>query len=97
MNKSKVSVVKSDVYDDKEEYMAIGDGVDLLGGIIIPLGVAIEQNGVSSQLSDNVLQTLFNYGPVMLLAATYVVVAILTEGISSDAAAAIIAPNLPLR
>jgi len=76
----------------EEAYNAIDWKIIFLLGGIIPLGIAIEQNGVLSFLSDNVLQTLLGYGPVVLLAVTYVVVAVLTEGISNNAAAAIMAP-----
>lgn len=76
----------------EEAYNAIDWKIIFLLGGIIPLGVAIESNGVLSFLSDNVLQTLLGYGPAVLLAATYVVVALLTEGISNNAAAAIMAP-----
>ncbi|MFC1943140.1 SLC13 family permease [Chloroflexota bacterium] len=76
----------------EEAYNAIDWKIIFLLGGIIPLGVAIEQNGVLSFLSDNILQTLLGYGPIVLLAVTYVVVAVLTEGISNNAAAAIMAP-----
>jgi len=76
----------------EEAYNAIDWKIIFLLGSIIPLGIAIEQNGLVSFLSDSVLQTLFIYGPVVLLAATYIVVAVLTEGISNNAAAAIMAP-----
>ncbi|MFC1865023.1 SLC13 family permease [Chloroflexota bacterium] len=76
----------------EEAYNAIDWKIIFLLGGIIPLGVAIDSNGVMSFLSNNVLQTLLGYGPIVLLAATYVVVALLTEGISNNAAAAIMAP-----
>ncbi|MFC1914859.1 SLC13 family permease [Chloroflexota bacterium] len=76
----------------EETYNAIDWKIIFLLGGIIPLGIAIEQSGVLSFLSDNALQTLLGYGPVVLLAATYIVVALLTEGISNNAAAAIMAP-----
>ncbi|MFC2072899.1 SLC13 family permease [Chloroflexota bacterium] len=76
----------------EEAYNAIDWKIIFLLGGIIPLGVAIESNGVLSFLSDNILQTLLGYGPIVLLAATYVVVAVLTEGVSNNAAAAIMAP-----
>ncbi|MFC1917290.1 SLC13 family permease [Chloroflexota bacterium] len=76
----------------EETYNAIDWKIIFLLGGIIPLGIAIEQNGVLSFLSGNVLQTLLGYGPAVLLATTYIVVALLTEGISNNAAAAIMAP-----
>ncbi|MFH1651877.1 MAG: SLC13 family permease [Chloroflexota bacterium] len=76
----------------EEAYSAIDWKIIFLLGGIIPLGVAIESNGVLSFLADRVLPMLLGYGPVVLLGATYLVVALLTEGISNNAAAAIMAP-----
>ncbi|MFC2033447.1 SLC13 family permease [Chloroflexota bacterium] len=87
-----VGMVLTRCINIEETYNAIDWKIIFLLGGIIPLGIAIEQNGVLRFLSDNVLQTLLGYGPVVLLTATYVVVALLTEGISNNAAAAIMAP-----
>jgi len=76
----------------EEAYDAIDWKIIFLLGGIIPLGIAIEQNGLVSFLSDNILQAFSGYGPIMLLAITYMVVAVLTEGITNNAAAVIMAP-----
>jgi len=52
----------------------------------------LEQNGAVLWLADSVLQPLLAYGPTVLLAATYITAAMLTEAMSNNAAAAILAP-----
>jgi len=76
----------------EEAYDAIDwKTIFLLGGII-PLGLALDQNGAVLWLGDRVLQPLLEYGPTALLAATYITAAVLTEAMSNNAAAAILAP-----
>ena len=76
----------------EEAYNAIDWKIIFLLGGIIPLGIAMESNGVVQALADGVLQPLISYGPVAVLAVIYIVVAFLTEGMSNNAVAAIIAP-----
>lgn len=76
----------------EEAYSAIDWKVIFLLGGIIPLGLALEQNGAVLWLADRVLQPLLAYGPTALLAATYIIAAVLTEAMSNNAAAAILAP-----
>ncbi|HJX04055.1 MAG TPA: SLC13 family permease [Dehalococcoidia bacterium] len=76
----------------EDAYNAIDWKIILLLGGIIPLGLALEQNGVATWLADSLLQPLLVYGPVALLAALYIVTALLTETMSNNAAAAILAP-----
>jgi di/tricarboxylate transporter len=76
----------------EDAYNAIDWKIILLLGGIIPLGLALEQNGVATWLADGLLQPLLVYGPIALLAALYLVTALLTEAMSNNAAAAILAP-----
>jgi di/tricarboxylate transporter len=76
----------------QEAYDAIDWKIIFLLGGIIPLGIALEQNGVIMWLADNVLSPFSSFGPVMLLSALYLVTAVLTESMSNNAAAAILAP-----
>jgi len=76
----------------EEAYNAIDWKIIFLLGGIIPLGLAIEQNGIVPLLADSVLRPLIAYGPVAVLAVIYIVVAVLTEAMSNNAAAAIMAP-----
>ena len=76
----------------EEAYKAIDWKIIFLLGGIIPLGLAMEQNGAVLWLADRVLQPLLAYGPTALLAATYITAAVLTEAMSNNAAAATLAP-----
>ena len=87
-----VSMVLTRCLTIEEFYNAIDWKIIFLLGGIIPLGVAIESSGAALLLADTVLQPLLEWGPLPLLAATYIVTAILTELISNNATAAILAP-----
>ncbi len=76
----------------EEAYQAIDWKVIMLLGGVIPLGLAIEQNGVALWMTDTFLQPLLDYGPVMVLAALYLTTALLTEALSNNATAVILAP-----
>lgn len=76
----------------EEGYEAIDWKVIFLLGGIIPLGVALEQNGAALWLANTILNDLAGFGPLMLLATLYLTTAVLTETMSNNAAAAILAP-----
>ena len=75
-----------------ETYEAIDWKVIFLLGGIIPLGLALEQNGAALWLADTLLQSFYSFGPLMLLAVLYLGTAVLTEVMTNNAAAAILAP-----
>ncbi len=76
----------------EEAYGSIDWKIIFLLGGIIPLGVAMENNGVIQALTGGVLQPIIGFGPIAVLAVLYLVVALLTEGMSNNAVAAILAP-----
>jgi di/tricarboxylate transporter len=76
----------------EEAYKAIDWKIIFLLAGVLPLGLALENSGATLWLADNVLQPLAGHGPVMLLAAFYLITAVLTEAMSNNAAAAILAP-----
>ncbi len=76
----------------EEVYNAIDWKIIFLLGGIIPLGIAMESSGAALLLADTVLHPLLEWGPLPLLAATYLVTAILTAVMSNNATAAILAP-----
>jgi di/tricarboxylate transporter len=75
-----------------EAYEAIDWKIVFLLGGIIPLGLALEQNGVALWLTDLILKPLRNFGPVMVLAAMYLMTTILTQALSNNATAVVLAP-----
>ncbi|MFC2059215.1 sodium:proton antiporter [Chloroflexota bacterium] len=76
----------------EEAYDAIDWKVVFLLGGIIPLGLAMEQNGAAVWLSDLILEPLSSFGPVMVLAALYLLTTLLTQSMSNNATAVILAP-----
>jgi di/tricarboxylate transporter len=75
-----------------EAYNAIDWKIIFLLGGIIPLGVALEQTGTATLIADTVLRPFITIGPIAVLAVFYFVTALLTEGISNNASAVILAP-----
>lgn len=75
-----------------EAYEAIDWKIVFLLGGIIPLGLALEQNGVALWLTDLILKPLRDFGPVMVLAAIYLITTILTQALSNNATAVVMAP-----
>lgn len=75
-----------------EAYNAINWKIIFLLGGVLPLGLALEQSGAALWLANNVLQPMADYGSILLLAVLYIITALLTEAMSNNAAAAILAP-----
>jgi di/tricarboxylate transporter len=63
----------------------------LLGGML-PLGLALETSGASAWLARTLLGPIGDAGPLAVLAALYIVTAMLTEVMSNNAAAVLLAP-----
>ncbi len=76
----------------EEAYQAIDWKIIFLFGGMLPLGMALFQTGAASWLANSVFEPVVNLGPLAVLAALYVLTAILTELISSVAAAILLAP-----
>ena len=76
----------------EEAYRAIDWQVVFLLGGILPLGLALEQSGAARWLADAVLGPFVAFGPMAVLAGLYIVTAILTETMSNNAAAVLLAP-----
>ncbi|MBN2240239.1 MAG: anion permease [Dehalococcoidales bacterium] len=76
----------------EEAYNSIDWKIIFLLGGVIPLGIAMESNGVVQAMADTVLEPLIRFGSVAVLAIVYIVVAVLTEGMSNNAVAALMTP-----
>ncbi|HUT72412.1 MAG TPA: SLC13 family permease [Desulfatiglandales bacterium] len=87
-----VGMVVSRCLAIEEAYDAIDWKVVFLLGGIIPLGLALEQSGAARWLAESVLAPFADLGPLMVLAALYLFTAILTEVMSNNASAVILAP-----
>jgi len=75
-----------------EAYRAIDWKVVFLLGGMLPLGLAMDQSGAAEWLAGSALALLAESGPLVVLAALYIVTAVLTEMMSNNAAAVLLAP-----
>ena len=76
----------------QEAYDAIDWKIIFLLGGILPLGLAMQQSGAADWLAALTLGRAAAGGPLLALAAVYIVTAILTETMSNTAAAVLLAP-----
>jgi len=76
----------------EEAYQAIDWKVVFLLGGLLPLGRALETSGASGWFAATVLGPFADAGPLVVLAALYIITAMLTEFISNNAAAVLLAP-----
>ncbi|MGD9145253.1 MAG: SLC13 family permease [Anaerolineae bacterium] len=65
--------------------------VFLVAGML-PLGMAMEATGTARYLADIMLDLLGDYGPIALLAGTYLLAALITQAMSNAAAIVLIVP-----
>ncbi len=75
-----------------EAYQAIEWRIVFLLGGILPLGLALETTGAARLLSALLVDTLGAWGPVALVSAFYLLTSLLTEMMSNNATAALLAP-----
>jgi di/tricarboxylate transporter len=75
-----------------EAYQAIEwRAVFLIAGML-PLGLALQQTGAAAILGQALIQTLGGFGPLMLVAGIYLLAMLLTQFVSGQATAVIVAP-----
>ncbi|QYO67096.1 SLC13 family permease [Leptolyngbya sp. 7M] len=76
----------------EEAYEAIEWKIIFLLAGVLSLGVALEQSGAAALLSSNILKYVGVWGPIALVSAFYLLTSILTETMSNNATAALLAP-----
>lgn len=76
----------------EEAYDAIEWKIIFLLAGVLSLGVALEQSGAANVLSSNMLKYIGAWGPIALVSAFYLLTSILTETMSNNATAALLAP-----
>ena len=76
----------------EEAYQAIEWRVIFLLGGILPLGLALERTGAAGLLSSLLVDTVGLWGPVAMVSAFYLLTSLLTEAMSNNATAALLAP-----
>lgn len=76
----------------EEAYDSVDWKVIFLLGGIISLGVALEKTGAAMYLSGKMIDILGDMGPVAIVAALYILTSLLTETMSNNATAVLLAP-----
>lgn len=76
----------------EEAYAAIDWKIIFLLAGILPLGLAMEKTGAAQLIAMHTLSVVGSLGPVAMLAALYFLTAALTEAMSNNAAAVLLAP-----
>ena len=87
-----VAMVLSRCISLEEAYKAVDWKVIFLLAGILPLGIAMEKTGAANWLASNALDLAGGLGPVAVLAALYLLTATLTELMSNNATAVLLAP-----
>lgn len=76
----------------EEAYQAIDWKVVVLLAGVLTLGVALEKSGAALLLADQIVATVGPFGPIALVAVFYLLTSVLTELMSNNATAALLAP-----
>jgi di/tricarboxylate transporter len=76
----------------EEAYEAIDWRVIFLLAGVLTLGIALEKTGAARLISSFLITTIGSLGPVALVSAFYLLTSILTEAMSNNATAALLAP-----
>ena len=76
----------------EQAFQAIDWKVIFLLAGVLPLGMALERSGGARLIADYTLGMMSSFGPVVVLAALYLLTALLTELMSNNAAAVLLAP-----
>lgn len=87
-----VAMVVTRCLRPEDAYRAIDWKVIMLLAGVLPLGLALERPGAAGLIVDNALRFARDAGPLVLLAGLYLLTATLTEFMSNNAAAVLLAP-----
>ena len=76
----------------EEAYHAINWQVIFLLGGILPLGIAMQKTGAAGFIAERAVGTVGHLGPVAVLAVVYLMTSVMTDTMSNNAAAVLLAP-----
>jgi di/tricarboxylate transporter len=75
-----------------EAYSAINWQVIILLAGILPLGIAMQESGAAGAIAERAVGAVGHLGPVAVLAVIYLMTSIMTDTMSNNAAAVLLAP-----
>lgn len=87
-----IALVATRCLRNDEAYEAIDWRVIMLLAGVIPLGIAMQKSGLAQFMADHLLAVVGAYGPLAVLAAVYLLTAVLTELMSNNATAVLVTP-----
>ena len=87
-----VAMTLTGCLDAEDVYDAIDWRIIILMAGLLPLGVAMSQSGGAQFIVDNTIGLVSGMGPLMVLAALYLMALLLTEFMSNAAAAVLLTP-----
>ena len=87
-----VALVMTRILEPEDIYRSINWQVIFLLAGVLPLGIAMHTSGAAGFLASQVVSLVGDMGPVAVLAAIYLLAAIMTETMSNAAAAVLLAP-----
>ncbi len=76
----------------EEAYQAIEWKVIFMLAGVLSMGAALEKTGAAALLGQGIKDTLGNYGPLAVLSAFFIMTSLLTNIMSNNATAALLAP-----
>lgn len=87
-----IALVATRCIGNDQAYQAIDWRVIVLLAGVLPLGIAMQKSGLAQGIADLSVDWVGGFGPLAMLAAVYLLTALLTELMSNNAAAVLITP-----
>ncbi|MBY4599631.1 SLC13 family permease [bacterium BD-1] len=87
-----IALVATRCIGNDQAYQAVDWRVIVLLAGVLPLGIAMQKSGLAQGIADFSVDRVGGFGPLAVLAAVYLVTALLTELMSNNAAAVLVTP-----